>query len=267
MVSYGKPVGGCGNAVAYECTNRDTKLLLVRDSTVKACETVQSYPERLLQGFPGHIHPDHPSYLQLPIYSHLRVVGAEVAFPKEAPTLFQPRIYDGNILVDRKSSASKIPVFERIAEILQGLTGNPRLVSSEPVAGGPQNASPATTETPIITEAQLADGRAAAGAPVSAGVETTRTREETSEMPSGEPPGPTEEAWKKRMYRTWHSLWILNLLAYDASDIWAWLQHHNARSFAFPPWKVTHVGVLRTAEAGEHCGLENVFTARRLADV
>lgn len=56
--------------------------------------------------------------------------------------------------------------------------------------------------------------------------------------------------WKKQVYNSWHNLWVLNLIIYDAGSMWQWSQHLNADIFFFRPWRVTRVGTLRLAEAG-----------------
>ena len=56
--------------------------------------------------------------------------------------------------------------------------------------------------------------------------------------------------WKKQVYNSWHNLWVLNLIIYDAGSMWQWSQHLNANTFFFKPWKVTRVGTLEVAEAG-----------------
>ncbi|CDI81349.1 hypothetical protein, conserved [Eimeria praecox] len=209
---------------------------------VKVCETVQTYPERLLQGFPGHVHPDHPSYVQLPIYSYFRKAGAEVAFPKDAPTIFQPRIYDGNIPVDRKSSSSKFDFFALAAELIFGSKGEAqRRVyesgSTDPgVDSGTPQKSNISKEGSDLQKEELQD-------------EKPQLPENQDDSASGRTTGGATEEWKREMYRAWHCLWILNLVAYEASDIWNWVQNHKARTFIFPPWKVIDVGVLRTAES------------------
>ncbi|CDJ51310.1 hypothetical protein, conserved [Eimeria brunetti] len=213
-------------------------------ATVKVCETVQTYPERLLQGFPGHVHPDHPSYVQLPIYKYFRKAGAEVAFPKDAPTIFQPRIYDGNIPVDRKLSSSKLGIFSLAAELLFGAKGEAQRGETEPSSADPAPSVDAGMQQKSNVSEQHTDLENA-----ELHTEKPQLSEESSGSDSARTAGATTPEWKREMYRAWHSLWILNLVAYEASDIWGWVQNHRASTFIFPPWKVTDVGVLRTAEA------------------
>ncbi|KAL8428027.1 hypothetical protein Efla_006933 [Eimeria flavescens] len=56
--------------------------------------------------------------------------------------------------------------------------------------------------------------------------------------------------WKKHVYNSWHNLWILNLVVYDAGSMWQWSQQLDANTFFFKPWRVTRVGTLIMAEAG-----------------
>ncbi|CDJ39655.1 lipase domain-containing protein, putative [Eimeria tenella] len=56
--------------------------------------------------------------------------------------------------------------------------------------------------------------------------------------------------WKKRVYNSWHNLWVLHLVVHDAGSMWQWSQHLNASTFFFKPWKVTRVAALKVAEAG-----------------
>lgn len=56
--------------------------------------------------------------------------------------------------------------------------------------------------------------------------------------------------WKQQVYTSWHNLWVLNLITYDAGSMWHWSQNLKASTFFFKPWKVTRVGTLRMAEAG-----------------
>lgn len=205
------------------------------DFTVKVCQTVQIYPERLLQGFPRHVHPDHPSYVQLPIYSHLRAVGAEVAFPKDAPVIFQPRLYDGNIPVDRKSPIAKQALFKRIGGLFQEIKYNLLPVAADSV--------PDKGDSGIAEFMTAQEGTSAYFSEEESG--------EANENASEDSAAPVVESWKKETYLAWHNLWIINLIAYEASDLWGWVQNHTARNFMFPPWKVTYVGVLRTAEVGK----------------
>ncbi|KAL8442998.1 hypothetical protein Emed_006992 [Eimeria media] len=56
--------------------------------------------------------------------------------------------------------------------------------------------------------------------------------------------------WKKQVYNSWHNLWILNLIVYDAGSMWQWSRQLDANTFFFKPWRVTRVGTLVMAEAG-----------------
>ncbi|KAL8427615.1 hypothetical protein Efla_005790 [Eimeria flavescens] len=208
---------------------------------VKACETIQPYPERLLQGHPNHVHPDDASFLEPPIYAHMRQAGAEVTFPREAPTIFQPRIYDGNVPIDRRPAASKKEILGIFKDMLDLITDILRKGSKR----GEDN-SPASEGE----EASLLGGSLQA--------EDGKVDLLLSKIAEGaallKPPSPASveghvEAWKKQVYRTWHNLWVLNLVIYQASDMWAWVQNHEVASFAFRPWKVKHIGLLRTTEA------------------
>ncbi|KAL8435811.1 hypothetical protein ACSSS7_002188 [Eimeria intestinalis] len=206
---------------------------------IKACVTNQHYPERVLQGYPNHAHPNDPAYLDLPIFSYLRRVGAEVAFPRNAPTLFEPRIYDGNKLVERKQGPAKTALFGAIRGFFGQITyGNQQTKA-------PDNATAGAVEA-------LLDEATAAAADLGNFAEDGDAQ--PPEVPeeydsSTKPHPPTKDAWKKQTYRTWHNLWVLNILIYQASDMWPWMKHHKADTFAFAPWKVKFVGVLRTTEA------------------
>ncbi|CDJ30786.1 uncharacterized protein EMH_0007180 [Eimeria mitis] len=213
----------------------------LRLGPVKVCETVQSYPERLLQGFPQHVHPDHPSYVQLPIYSYFRKAGAEVAFPKDAPTIFQPRIYDGNVPVNRKSRPSNL--FALALDLFFGAKGETERGGTESGSTDPvPNVDSATSQKSNTSKQEntLENEELQKGNP--------QPPETAGDSASGETNGATTEEWKREMYRAWHCLWILNLVAYEASDIWEWVKNHKVNTFIFPPWKVTEVGTLRTAE-------------------
>lgn len=210
---------------------------------IKACETTESYPERLFQGFPLHVHPNDPSYLDLPIFSHLRKFGADVAFPREAPILFQPRIYDGNISVDRKVKTPKTTVLDRTAELIERLKWR-----GHPTASSGSDSPPNANED-NIGAGMSESGRDGARVPKDTEAEEARREGKRGQMPSGRHPESTLEQWKKQTYQTWHNLWTLNVLAYHAANEWGWLQYHKASTFAFPPWRVSHVGVLLTTEA------------------
>ncbi|KAL8433732.1 hypothetical protein ACSSS7_003670 [Eimeria intestinalis] len=58
------------------------------------------------------------------------------------------------------------------------------------------------------------------------------------------------EDWKKQVYNSWHNLWVLNLVVYDAGSMWHWSRQIDANTFFFKPWRVTRVGTLVMAEAG-----------------
>ncbi|KAL8449051.1 hypothetical protein Emed_003403 [Eimeria media] len=212
---------------------------------IKACSTDQQYPERLLQGYPNHVHPNDPSYLQLPIFAHLRRVGAEVAFPRDAPTLFEPRIYDGNKLVERKQGG---PSKGALLGVIRGFIGHVTRGHHQSNKGQDKanDAGAYTADTPPYGSAQQSEtDDDSTKFTEYAGVQTPEVSEEYRPT---KPPPPTKDTWKKQIYLTWHNLWLLNILAYQASDLWPWVQNHKAETFAFPPWKVKFVGVLRTTE-------------------
>lgn len=56
--------------------------------------------------------------------------------------------------------------------------------------------------------------------------------------------------WKRQVYNSWHNLWILQLIMYDAGSMWEWSQKLNASTFFFKPWNVTRVVTLKMVEAG-----------------
>lgn len=225
------------------------------DFTVKVCQTVQAYPERLLQGFPRHVHPDHPSYVQLPIYSHLRAVGAEVAFPKDAPVIFQPRIYDGNIPVDRKSSTSKQALFKRIGGLIQEIKDNLLPLTTDSDSDKKGSGIAEFIKAHAGANAYILDEKIAFSGLKKDGSGASNIPEEATKNAFEDSSAPFVESWKKEIYLAWHNLWVMNLISYEASDLWGWVQNHTASNFAFPPWKVTYVGVLRTAEAGKRGGM------------
>ncbi|KAL8448231.1 hypothetical protein Emag_003999 [Eimeria magna] len=207
---------------------------------IKACGTDQQYPERLLQGYPNHVHPNDPSYLQLPMFAYLRRVGAEVAFPRDAPTLFEPRIYDGNKPVDRKQGPSKVALFGVLRDLIGHITHGHQSTKGQAKVNYP---------TPSYGSAQQSETVGAAAHSVKFTEDADIQMPEVSEeYPPPKPSSATKDAWKKRIYLTWHNLWLLNILVYQASDLWPWVQNHRAETFAFPPWKVKFVGVLRTTE-------------------
>lgn len=134
------------------------------------CVTHEEYPEKSWQDSKLYPNPDSPDYRNYPIYDYLRGVGAEVAFPKELPADWQPRVYDGNRTTSRAYG-------EREGFNFHG-------------------------------------------------------------------------DWKRQVYNSWHTLWILNLIMYDAGSMWQWSHQLSASTFFFKPWIVTRVGTLKVSEAG-----------------
>lgn len=55
--------------------------------------------------------------------------------------------------------------------------------------------------------------------------------------------------WKRQVYNSWHNLWILQLIMYDAGSMWEWSQKLNASTFFFKPWNVTRVVTGKMVEA------------------
>lgn len=134
------------------------------------CVTYEEYPEKACQDPKRFPSPGSSKYKDYQIYDYLRAVGAEVSFPKNVPSDWQPRVYDGNRRAPRARGDRENYNFH----------GN----------------------------------------------------------------------WKREVYNSWHNLWALALIAFDVGFMWQWTQHLNADSFFFKPWKVTRVGTLKVAEAG-----------------
>ncbi|CDJ46591.1 lipase domain-containing protein, putative [Eimeria brunetti] len=82
-----------------EIVVKDLKLLLPLTDLIQfatTCTTYEEYPEKSWQDSAHHPNPDSSEYKDYPIYDYLRRVGAEIAFPKNIPSDWRPRVFDGN---------------------------------------------------------------------------------------------------------------------------------------------------------------------------